>query len=76
MKINDLDELDQLLELCHRRGVHTVVCGDLTVQLQLAAPTVKADAQKKEEFIDPATGLPMTEEELMFYASVNAPPRS
>ena len=67
MLINDLETLDKLLLLCHKRNVHTIVVDGLTIQL---TPTDQDAPKPKNEpgvFLDPLTGQPMSDEEIMMW---------
>lgn len=73
MKIDDIEQLEQVLDLMHRKACHTMIVGDVTIQVHLSPIEHKQDQPKRvDEFIDPATGLPMTEDELLLYSSFAA----
>jgi hypothetical protein len=70
MKIESLEDLEKLLKLCQKMQVHTVVVDGITVQLAVRAPEPKVTQEEDGVHIDPATGLPFTEEEFKFFTEL------
>lgn len=68
MKIEDLEQLEKLLKLCQKMSVHTVEVDGIKVAMVVRAPEVKMVTEDDSDVhIDPATGLPFTEEEFRFF---------
>lgn len=72
MKIENLSELEELMKLCQKMSVHTIVVDGITVQLALKPPEAKVAEHDEEVHIDPATGLPFTKEEFEFFQELQA----
>lgn len=67
MKISNIAELEAVLVLLHKHNVHTAVVDGVTLQLTLKQEEVKQPADAGV-FLDPVTGAPMTEDEILFWA--------
>lgn len=73
MKIESLEDLEKLLKLCQKMMVHTVVVDGMTVQMAVRAPETKQVAEEDDGVhIDPATGLPFTDEEFKFFTELQS----
>ena len=68
MKIDSLEQLEAVLDLMQRKGCHTAVIDGMTLQLQLGAHETK-DAAHRDVFIDPMTGQPMSDEDIMMWGA-------
>ena len=72
MNINDIDTLDKILLLMHKRNVHTMIIDGITIRLTPTDPDMPKAHVDPNAFIDPLTGMPMSDEEILFYSSTRS----
>lgn len=64
MKVESIDELEAVLRLCHRQGVHNIVIDNIQISLTPQDP----DALKASS-VPLIDGREMSDDELLFYSS-------
>lgn len=70
MKIETFDDVERLLALCQKYGVHSISVDNVALRLAPTGP--EPSAAGPQPILDPVTGMPLSEDELLFYASTNA----
>ena len=69
MRIETLDDLDNLLKLCHRQGVHAMKVDGLEFALSPVNPEAKPEARA----VDPLDSLQgMSEDEILYWSSTGS----
>ena len=68
MNITTLQELSDLIDLCKKKSVYSIIAGDVTLNITPDAVEAKQE-ERKVSYTDPLTGLPLSDEELEFYSS-------
>lgn len=70
MIISTLADLEELLRLCHKQGVHCIKVGEVEVSLTPQDPDVVVSKPELDVLCDPLTGIPLTDDEILFYNGI------
>lgn len=75
VRVENLQDLEALVVMCQRLGVHTAIVGDVTVQMAIRPPEPPREADDGDDgvHIDPVTGMPFSDEEWALFQRVHGP---